>query len=167
MHRTRRAVLTALMLLTVALGAGGCSSGYEGGGYVPSGGVDSGNGKVTLDDVWIDGPHGLPAGADTGLRLDMADNSHRRDALTRVSVPLAAHARLMLHGRPVPRIDVAAWGDRDLEWRSNRDGVELIGLKRAVKPGQWFPATFWFQHSRPVTMRITVAPLAPEARPQR
>jgi copper(I)-binding protein len=165
MNKARRVALMVIVLLALALGASGCGSGYEGQDSVPSGGVDATNGKVILDDVWIDGPSGLPAGADTGLRLDLANDSYHRDALTGVSVPLAHHARLILHGRPVRRIPVGAWGDRDLEWRSNRDGVELVGLKRAVKPGQWFDATFRFEHSRPVTMQVTVAPLAREVRP--
>lgn len=165
MFRTRRMALMIPMLLALAVGAGGCGSGYDGKDYVPSGGVDAGNGRIILNDVWIDGPHGLPAGADAGLRLDLANDSYRPDALTGVSVPLAQHARLMLHGKPVRRIRVGAWGDRDLEWRSQRNGVELLGLRRALKPGQWFYATFRFQHSAPVRMQITVAPLAPEAGP--
>ncbi len=164
MHRTRRMALMVPMVLALAIGAVGCGSGHGGKDYVPSGGVDGGTGRMVLDDVWIDGPHGLSAGADTGLRLDLANHSARADALTGVSVPLAQHARLMLHGKPVGRIRVGPWGVRDLEWRSNRDGVELLGLKRTVQPGQWFYATFRFQHSAPLRMQITVAPLASEAR---
>ena len=157
-RRPRRAALLTVLLL-VAVACSGCGSGYQGKDYVPTGGVDAGNGTMVLDDVWIDGPHGVPAGGHTGLRLDMTNDSNRPDALTGVSVPIAEHARLMLHGRPVHRIRVGAWGNRDLEWRSARDGIELTGLERAVRPGQWFYATFRFQHSPAVTVQITVAPL--------
>ncbi len=164
MKRTCRAALVALMTLLLAVGVAGCGSGYEGKHYVPGGGVDAANGRMTVDDVWIDGPHGVPAGADTGLRLYLANDSHRADALTGVAVPVARRVRLMLHGRPVHRIPVGPWSGRDLEWRSNRDGVELSGLRRTVEPGQWFWAVFRFQHSRAVRLRVTVAPLAPPVR---
>jgi hypothetical protein len=164
MSATRRTVLLSLVLLVLAVGAGGCGSGYDGENYVPSGGVDAGNRGIRLDDVWIDGPNGVAAGATTGLRLYLANDSFHRDALTGVTVSIARRSRLMLNGRPVRRIPVGAWSARDLEWRSHRDGVELSGLRRAVRPGQWFFATFRFLHSRPVTVQVTVAPLAPEVR---
>lgn len=162
--KTRRLPLLMLVLLALALEASACGQSYDGKDYSARGGEDATNGKVALDDVWIDAPAGVPAGARTGLRLYLANDSGQRDALTSVSTPIAERARLVLHGEPVHRITVGAWSARDLEWRSNGDGVELTGLKTAVQPGQWFDATFRFQHSRPITMQITVAPLGAGSR---
>jgi hypothetical protein len=167
MNLALRTALLTLMLLVVAVGAGGCASGYEGKGYVPSGGVDAANGTMVLDDVWIDGPHGVVAGAGTGLRVYLANDSSRTDALTGVSVPIARHTQLVLHGHPVRRIQVGAWTARDLEWRSDRDGVRLSGMRRTVGPGQWFWAVFRFQHSAPVRMQVAVAPLPQPGHPAR
>jgi hypothetical protein len=72
----------------------------------------------------------------------------------------------MLHGKTVQRIPVGAGEALDLEWPRTRDGVELVGLTSTVEPGQWLDATFRFAHSRPVTMQITVAPLASRIHPR-
>ena len=153
----RRFLVSGVLLACLGT-LGGCDSDTTG-GYVPDGGVDATHGSVMLQDVWIDAPHGAPAGADTGLHMYLDNGSNHRDALVKVSTPIARSVRLMRNGDPVTRLPIGVHQARDLEWRTDHDGVELLHLRHAVEPGQWYPITFTFTHSPVVRMRVTIAPL--------
>jgi copper(I)-binding protein len=160
--------LTAVVLLaTLMASLAGCdSSGSTIANGMPTGGVQANDGSTILSDVWIDAPHGARARADTGIRLYVDNDSHRPDAIVGVSTPLARTVEFMSHGHRVARIPVPPGQGEDLEWRHDRDGIELVHLRHTIERGQWYPVTFTFAHSPAVTMQITVAPLGP-ARPGR
>jgi copper(I)-binding protein len=125
---------------------------------LPGGGVDAGSGQVVIDDMWVDGPRGLTTGTDAPLRLTLTNESPTTaDALVGVSSPVAARAVLLRDGRTVSSIPVPAATQVDLEWRT---GVELEGLRRDLRAGQWFPVTLTFSRSAPVTTLVAAGPLA-------
>jgi hypothetical protein len=124
---------------------------------LPGGGTDATTGQIVIDDIWIDGPHGLAAGADAPLRLTLTNESTTTDdALVGVSTPVAERATFRHDGQAVADIAVPAASQTDLEWST---GVELEDLRRAVSPGQWFMVTLRFAHAAPVTQLVTVGPL--------
>ena len=159
MLRTRRAAPVLLSLVALALGTAGCGAGVGNKDYVPAGGVDATNGRIIVDDVWVDGPAGVAAHGSVGLRLYLANDSRHDDALVGVSTPVARHTRLVLHGRPVHRMPIPAWGAVNLEWPSRGSEVRLVDLTHALRPGQWFPVTFQFENSASIIMHITAGPL--------
>ena len=164
-YRSTYAVVLMLLLLVVTpLVFGALVHGYDGKNYTASGGMDATNGTVRVDDAWVDAPAGVSTGAHADLRLQLANDSGRGDALQGVSTPVAAQVRLLLHGKPVQSLHLKPWSAPDLEWPTHGAGIELVGVNRPLKAGQWFPVTFRFQHSRPITMQITAGPLAHGAR---
>ena len=123
-----------------------------------SGGVDATSGQIVVDDLWVNGPHGLAAGADAPVQLTITNESQTTgDALVGVSTSVAERVSLEQDGHAVTGIVVPAAGQVDLEWRT---GVELRGLRHALTPGQWFPVTLTFRRAAPVTVLVTVGPLA-------
>ena len=156
-----RAMCCLPAVLAVSMLAGcGSEAGNE---DLPGGGVDAYTGHIVVDDIWVDGPHGLPAGSAAPLRLAITNESGcRSDALVGVSTPVAERAALERDGHPVASITVRARSQTDLEWRT---GVELEGLRRTLAPGTWFPVTLRFAHARPVTVRVTVGQLAQQPIP--
>lgn len=154
----RRVMAVGSLLLLLGVAAG-CDTTPATGPYVPEGGVDASHGSVMLEDVWIDAPHGAHAGADTSLRMYVDNGSDHRDAIVKVSTPVARSVRLLRNGHPVQRLTIGVHQAQDMEWPRGSDGVELVHLKHGVEPGQWYPVTVTFAHSPAVTMRITIAPL--------
>ncbi len=151
--------LPALLALSLLAGCGTEADNED----LPGGGVDADTGHIVVDDIWVDGPHGLSAGSTAPLRLTMTnESSTRSDALVGVSTPVAEGAVLERDGRPVSRITVRAASQTDLEWRT---GVELQGLRRGLTPGSWFPITLLFAHARPVTVLATVGQLGQQPAP--
>ena len=157
------AVVLMLLVLLVVPGLlvvlGGWAGSDDGKNYLPDGGVDGTNGTVRIDDAWVHAPDGVPTDARADLRVQLTNDSRHGDALVGVSTPVAAHVRLLLHGKAVRRISLEARGARDLEWPSHGSGIELVGLHRPLQVGQWFPITFRFQRSSSITMQISVGPL--------
>ncbi len=146
--------LPALLALAMLAGCGSEADNEA----LPGGGTDARAGRIVIDDIWVDGPHGLNAGADAPLRLEMTNEATTTDdALVGVSTPIARRTRLERDGHPVPRIVVDAQSMTDLEWHT---GVELQGLRRNLEPGQWFPVTLTFGHAGSVTALVTVGQLA-------
>ncbi len=125
---------------------------------LPAGGVDAATGQIVIDDIWVDGPQGLTAGADAPLLLAMTNESTTTgDALVGVTTPVAERAVLLRAGRTVTSIAVPAATQTDLEWRA---GIELEGLRRNLRPGQRFPVTLAFSRAAPVTAQVAAGPLA-------
>jgi copper(I)-binding protein len=156
--RLRRVLVVGSLLVVLGLVAG-CDTTSATGLYVPDGGVDARHGSMMLEDVWIDAPHGAHAGADSGLRMYVDNGSDHSEAIVKVSTPLARSVRLLRDGHPVGRLRVRAEQAQDMEWHKGNDGVELVHLKHAVEPGQWYPVTVTFAHSPAITMQVTIAPL--------
>lgn len=130
---------------------------------LPGGGIDTATGTITVDDIWVDGPHGIAAGASAPLRLALSNNSSTTaDSLVGVSTPLAEHTRLEQDGHAVDAIALPAGGFVDLE---RTTGVELEGFRHSLTPGQWFPLTLTFAKAAPVTVKVAAGPLGyPEPR---
>ena len=151
----RRTIYYLPTLLALAMLAGcGAEADNE---NLPGGGVDATTGRIVIDDIWVDGPHGLSAGAAAPLRLAMTNESKTtNDALVGVSTPVAQRATLEHDGHPVARIEIAADTQTDLEWHT---GVQLEDLRRSLAPGQYFPITLTFAHAAPVTVQATVGQL--------
>lgn len=163
-HRSTFAVLVMLLVLVViALFGAAAGRGYDGKDYVSGGGTDATNGTIRVNDAWLDVPTGVAPGAQAPLRVELANDSGRQDSLRVVSTPVAAVVRLVLHGKPVRRIGLAPWSARDLEWPTGGAGIQLVHLNRPLRAGQWFPITFRFQHSAPITLQITAGPLGRRA----
>jgi copper(I)-binding protein len=148
------------LVLVVTLVFAAAARNYDGKDYTANGGVDATNGTIRVDDAWVEAPTGMTAGAHADLRLQLVNDSARGDALQGISTPVADHVRLILRGQPVRRFRLTPWSARNLEWSTPGTGLELVGVTRPLQPGQWFPVTFRFQRSRPITMQITAGPLA-------
>jgi copper(I)-binding protein len=128
---------------------------------LPGGGVDATTGPVVIDDIWVDAPAGLTAGADAPLRLTMTNRSTTTgDALVGVTTPVAERAVLLRDGRTVPSIALPAATQTNLEWLTS---VELDGLRRNLRPGERFPVTLTFSRAAPVTVQVAAGPLAAPA----
>ena len=152
-RRTLRWLPVLMAILTLA----GC-------GYtppvedLPGGGVDAASGQVVIDDLWIDGPHGIPAGGSAPVRLAITNTSATTaDTLVGVSTPIAERAVLEQDGHPVAGIALPADGFIDLE---SHTGVELEGLRTSLTAGTYIPVTLRFARAAPVTVRAVVGPLA-------
>ena len=124
---------------------------------LPGGGVDAQSGQVVIDDLWIDGPHGITAGGSAPLRLAITNASPAADTLVGVSTPIAERAVLEQNGHPVAGIALPASGFVDLEWRT---GIELEGLRTSLTAGTYVPVTLRFAQAGPVTVQAVVGPLA-------
>jgi len=125
---------------------------------LPGGGVGAESARVVIDDLWIDGPHGIPAGGSASLRLAITNASATTaDALVGVSTPIAERAVLEQNGRPVGEIALPADGFVDLE---RHTGVELEGLRTSLTASTYIPVTLRFAHAAPVTVRAVIGPLA-------
>ncbi|TDO51749.1 copper(I)-binding protein [Kribbella sp. VKM Ac-2527] len=151
-RRTIRWLPVLLAMLTLA-GCGGWAPFQD----LPGGGVDAESGQVRIDDMWVDGPHGLTAGGSAPLRLAITNASPTADTLVGVSTPIAERAVLEQNGQPVAGIALPASGFDDLEWRT---GVELEGLRTSLAAGTYIPVTLRFAHAAPVTVRAAIGPLA-------
>lgn len=153
-HLARAAVGALPVVLAVGLLAGCAPDPSQ---DLPQGGVDATTGRIVIDDIWIDGPQGIPAGSTAQVRLALFNESAAaNDALVGVSSPDAAHAVLEHDGHPVPEIAVPAGGHADLEWAG---GVELQDVRHRLEPGQRIPVTLTFARSAPVTVMIAAGPL--------
>jgi copper(I)-binding protein len=153
--RGRRAVRWLPVLLAVFTVAG-CGW-YPPFQDLPGGGVDAQSGRVVIDDIWVDGPHGIAAGGSAPLRLAITNVSSTPDVLVGVSTPSAEQALLEQDGHPVRSIALPGSGFVDLE---RRTGVELEGVRTSLIPGTYVPVTLRFAHAAPVTVRVAVGPLA-------
>jgi hypothetical protein len=132
---------------------------------LPAGGVDARTGPLVIDDIWIDGPQGLDPGADAAVRLTVTNESHTTaDSLVGVSTPAARRTVLQSGGRTVSRLVLGAGTQTDLEWTT---GVELVGMRERLTPGQSIPLTFTFAQAAPVTLQVDVGPLAASEIPLR
>jgi copper(I)-binding protein len=151
-RRTIRWLPVLVAMLTLA----GCGR-YPPFQDLPGGGVDAASGQVVVDDIWVDGPHGIPAGGSAPLRLAITNASPTADSLVGVSTSIAERAVLEQDGHPVAGIALPASGFVDLEWRT---GVELEGLRTSLTAGTYIPVTLRFARAAPVTVRAVVGPLA-------
>jgi copper(I)-binding protein len=125
---------------------------------LPAGGVNATTGQLVMDDIWIEGPHGLNAGANAPVRLVVVNESATTgDSLVGVSTPAAQRAIMLSGGHTVSQIVLGANSQTDLE---RTTGVELQGLRAALIPGQGIPITFTFANAAPVTVQVAVGPLA-------
>ena len=115
--------------------------------YAPQGGVQAYSPTVTLNDVWLDAPEGVPRGGAADLRLYAVNDFSRRDALTGVTSPLVQDDRLRLDGRPVAQIPLPRGEAVNFEW-SNRSGVRLTGFRRPLPVASWMPISLHFAHSK-------------------
>jgi copper(I)-binding protein len=149
-------------LLAVGLLAG-CSS-PDPFQSLPSGGVSATTGPLVLDDVWVQGPQGLAAGANAPVRLVVVNESATTaDSLVAVSTPAAQRTVLLTGGHTVSSVALPANSAIDLEWSN---GIEVEGLRSSLRPGQQLPITFTFAKAAPVTLQVTVGPLgAPASTP--
>lgn len=123
---------------------------------LPSGGVDATTGPIVISDVWIDGPHGVPAGSEAPLRLVITNNASTAEELVGVSSPAARSAVLKDDGRVVTKLSIPADGSLDLEWST---GVELRGFHKALASGQYVAVTLTFSQAPPITTDVAVGPL--------
>lgn len=121
---------------------------------VPGDGVNTSVGPMVLDDVYVEAPHGVAAGASAPLRVALTNEAGRPDALVRVSTPAAHRVELLRDGHPVDRLVVPAHGQTNLE---RRTGLRLDGVRHTLRYGrQWFPVTFHFARAGTVTVPITL-----------
>jgi copper(I)-binding protein len=118
---------------------------------MPQGGVNTTIGRMQLDDIWVEGPHGVAAGASAPLHLAMTNGSTHEDTLVRVTTPAARQVTLPRGGIAVP-----AGEQVNLEHHTD---LLLRGVRHALKPGQWFPMTFEFARAGAVTVDVTAGPL--------
>jgi copper(I)-binding protein len=118
---------------------------------VPQGGVNTTIGQIQLDDIWVNGPHGLAAAASAPLHLAMTNDSSHDDTLVRVTTPAARRVTLPRGGIVVP-----AGEQVNLE---DHTDLQLQAMRHARKPGQWIPVTFEFARAGAVTVDVTVGPL--------
>jgi copper(I)-binding protein len=156
-------------LLVLVLAAGtltACGQGTSGGKtYVPQGGVDATNNSIIADDVWLDAPHGVPAGGGAWLRLSLDNETAAGDALVGVTSPDIRQATLQLDGKSVKKVDIPAGEEVDLE--SGTSGVKLDGFQHQIEAGQtWFDITLTFEKTAPITMSITAGPLGSQTTPR-
>ena len=164
MNTPRRPALVLLPTLMAATLLTGCATGSNADPAPPDvlsqGGVDARVGTVILDDVYLQGPNGLAAGATAPLRLGLTNEAATDDALLSVSSPVAARAQLQDAGRAVDRIPLPAGRMTNLEYDT---GVLVEGIDHPLQPGQWFPVTLRFAHAGTVTVPVTVGPLGDTA----
>jgi copper(I)-binding protein len=115
----------------------------------PQGGVNTTVGRIHLDDIRVEGPQGVAAGASAALHLAATNDSARDDTLIRVTTPAARRVSLPPGGIVMP-----AGEQVNLEGRTD---LWLQGVRRALEPGQWFPVTFQLAQAGTVTVDVTVA----------
>lgn len=127
--------------------------------YVPQGGVHAYSRTLSLNDVWLDAPSGVPRGGAADLRLSVINNSRRLDALTGVTTPLAQDDQLRLDGHPAGQIVLPPGQDVNMEW-NDRSGVWLTGFRRPLRPASWMRISLHFAHSETITMQVIAGPLA-------
>src|SRR3954447_7253703 len=144
-RRIRRLCAVALLWVTVAAcdPLGGEPKAIT---YVPRGGVHVYSPTLTLNDVWLDAPSGVPRGGAADLRLYVVNDSGRRDALTGVTSPLVQDDELRLDGPPVGQIPLPRGEAVNFEW-SVGSGVRLTGFRRPLRPASWMRISLHFVHS--------------------
>jgi copper(I)-binding protein len=118
---------------------------------VPEGGVNTTVGQVQLDGIWVQGPHGIRAGASAPLHVAITNNSSGDDTLVRVTTPVADRVTVPRGG-----IVVRAGEQVNLQYRTD---LQLHRVRRPLQAGQWFPVTFQFARAGTVTVDVTVGPL--------
>ena len=155
-HPIPAALVPAVLSVVVLSGCGAFTPAPPFPRAVSAGGIDANVGSVVLDDVYLEGPQGLAAGATAPLRLAMTNKSTAPDALIGVSSPDATGARLETAGRPVNSLPLPSGTLVDLEVR---DDIQLTGLRRPMGAGEWFPVTLRFARAGAVTLTVTVGPM--------
>ena len=150
--KTVRRTAAVLVLLTMA----GCSTPpYQ---QPPAGGTNADTGQLVVDDIWVNGPKGLPAGGDAPLQLDITNESATAgDTLVGVSTPIAQKVVLRQDGHVVSGISLPPSSNVDLEWQT---GIQLQGLRQKVAAGQYVPVTLTFAQAAPITTQVVAGPLA-------
>lgn len=152
--------LLAMLLVAVALFTRGTNDSYVGYTAVPAGGVNVTRGDVTVDDAWVDAPHGVTAQADTPLRLTLVDTTHAPNlSLTGVTSPEIKGAALRQLGRTVHAIRVPADGNPvNLEW-SGPSGITLLGLRHPLPAGAYLPITLHYSDGTSQALQVGAGPL--------
>jgi copper(I)-binding protein len=143
-----------LLLLVLPMVLAGCAAGSfpdTPATVVPQGGVNTTVGQMQLDDIWVNGPQGVAAGGSAPLHVAMTNDSDRDDTLVRVTTPVARRVTLPRDGITIPPGEQV-----NLEYRTD---LQLQGMRRALKPGQWFPVTFEFARAGAVTVDVVAGPL--------
>jgi copper(I)-binding protein len=124
---------------------------------LPQGGVNTTIGQMQLDDIWVEGPYGLPAGGSAPLHVAMTNDSTSADTLVRVSTPAAREVTIPPGGMLVP-----AGQQLNLQ---DHTPIRLQGIRQPLKAGQWLPVTFEFARAGAVTVDVTVGPLGQSPAP--
>ena len=153
-------VLPVMLLVAVALFSRPWNASYVGYTAVPAGGANVTQGDVTVDDAWVDAPHGVTAHADTPLRLTLVDTTHAPDlALTGVTSPEIKGATLRQFGRTVHAIRVPADGNAvNLEWRGP-SGITLLGLRHPLPTSAYLPITLHYSDGTSQALQVVAGPL--------
>lgn len=103
--------------------------------------------------------YAAPEGASTKLRMKLANIGPSPVFIVRLTTPVARVAEFRLNAgaegeQPLDSLSVPA--DDSLTLGATTLWVELVGLNRALRPGDGFPATLVFANGRAVTVRFTV-----------
>lgn len=126
----------------------------------PPGGTNLTTGAPTVDDAWLDAPHGVTAGGAAPLRATLVNTTHEPGlALTAVTSPAIRGAVLRQSGRDVHEIRVPTDGNAvDLEW-SGLSGITLVGVRHSLRAGSYLPITLHYSNGTSQSLQVVAGPL--------
>ena len=162
--RPRPAVLLGAPVLALALSA--CGAGFQANTYANRNLDDASNadaGEIALRNVYLASPdEGIEhaSGSDVELLFAIANNSQQPDTLVEVRTEDAESAEIVVGGRSVEELPLPAASLSDPEL-----AVELTGLTRAVRAGEFIDVVFRFERNGETTVKVPVgSPSNPEER---
>ena len=151
--------LTPCLVLAAALGLTGCGGGDPKPGPEVAGGNAGVDERVSADVKVLDVELAYPLdgrydeGEDARLYLAISNDGSGPDALTAVTGPDFAEARVGGSGLP---LDIPA-GDTVFVGQEGPPTITLVDLDRALRSSESIPVTFRFQDAGPVTVQAMVA----------